>query len=652
MKNSLFLVAIFFMVFIAKAQVKQTIDTILVTASRVKTTIENSTRSISVITAEQLQQLPVQSIDEALRYVIGLNVNTRGAFGVQADIGIRGSTFSQVLVLLDNVRINDPLTAHFNSNIPLSMAEIDRIEIIRGPAAASFGADAVGGVIHIKTKAYTAQLNTASSFQFEGAAAFGEHKLGTTDAGFVSKKNKWLISGGLRLLNSEGERLQNPNFGIDPSADSLYNNFFDLKNYSLAATHFINEHWKVYARFGFDFRDFKAKFFYTNSNFDESEERISNHWTQMAIVNETDKSATEFNARYSRSEDLFTFNPAFAPNEHQMFSTVLNINHLFKFNAQHQLAIGGQLWNRKIESTDRGNHEDLSIGAYAVYDYVFSNRWKANFGARVENDDNYGTEFIPQLSLLYSKEKLRLRASAGKAVRAADFTERFVSFNIPNLTPGRNIGNPDLKAEKSWSYDLGVNYQWDTNTALSGSVFFRDSDNLIDFVTTNSNDINNINSLLPDENYFYAQNIAGANTFGFELNFQKQWESNNGFQFQTNLGYTFLETNQDGNLDSKAIANHPQHNVIFNALVKFQQFGISFNGNYINRDQELINAINGNVQSDYLLLNATLSGYIYEDTVQLFVNMWNITDERYQEILGAQNPGRWISGGLKWNFKL
>ena len=93
-------------------------------------------------------------MDELLQYVGGVNINNRGGFGVQSDIGMRGSTFSQVLVLVDNQRINDPLTAHFNNYVPIPLSEVHHIEIVRGSASASFGADAVGGIIHIKTKTY------------------------------------------------------------------------------------------------------------------------------------------------------------------------------------------------------------------------------------------------------------------------------------------------------------------------------------------------------------------------------------------------------------------------------------------------------------------------------------------------------------------
>jgi len=130
------------------------LDQVIVTATRIPTASYKTGRSISIITADELRELPVTTVDEMLRYLPGINLNSRNDFGVQSDIGIRGSTFSQVLILVDDVRVNDPLTAHFNNNIPVPLSEIAQVEIIRGPAAASYGSDAVGGIIHIKTKTF------------------------------------------------------------------------------------------------------------------------------------------------------------------------------------------------------------------------------------------------------------------------------------------------------------------------------------------------------------------------------------------------------------------------------------------------------------------------------------------------------------------
>ena len=109
-------------------------------------------RSIEVINSSQLQAMPVTTIDELLRYIPGIEAKSRNAFGVQTDFSVRGNNFNQILVLIDGQKINEPLTAHFNSNIPLSPSEIEKIEIILGPAAAEYGPDATGGVINIITK--------------------------------------------------------------------------------------------------------------------------------------------------------------------------------------------------------------------------------------------------------------------------------------------------------------------------------------------------------------------------------------------------------------------------------------------------------------------------------------------------------------------
>ncbi|MDT8348051.1 MAG: hypothetical protein RQ756_09630, partial [Flavobacteriaceae bacterium] len=101
-----------------------------------------------------------------------------------------------------------------------------------------------------------------------------------------------------------------------------------------------------------------------------------------------------------------------------------------------------------------------------------------------------------------------------------------------------------------------------------------------------------------------------------------------------------------------AIANHPKHNLLLNALAKFKRFGLNLNANYINRSEDAIAAINGRVKADYFVMNASLNAFVYEEKLQVFLNVWNITDENFQEILGAQNPRRWVSGGIKWNLEL
>ena len=140
------------------------------------------------------------SIDDLLQFIPGIEVQSRNAFGAQGDITMRGATFTQVLILIDGLKLNDPLTAHFNSNIPVTPAEIYRIEVLRGAAAAMYGADAVGGVIHIQTKAFAKNLSDET--EISGTLNYGEHALINARQGFAIKKDKLYVGGGFSMNQS------------------------------------------------------------------------------------------------------------------------------------------------------------------------------------------------------------------------------------------------------------------------------------------------------------------------------------------------------------------------------------------------------------------------------------------------------------------
>lgn len=121
-------------------------------SNRLHQTNLNTGMNVSVITSKEISQLPAQTINEVLAWVSGIDVRERCPMGVQADIGIRGSGFDQVLVLVDGARMSDPQTGHHQMNLPVPLQMIERIEVIRGSAARRYGLNAMGGVIHIITK--------------------------------------------------------------------------------------------------------------------------------------------------------------------------------------------------------------------------------------------------------------------------------------------------------------------------------------------------------------------------------------------------------------------------------------------------------------------------------------------------------------------
>ena len=108
-------------------------------------------RVVTVIDQQEIQKMPVKSIDELLDNVAGIDVRQRGVNGVQADISIRGGSFDQILILLNGINITDSQTGHYNLDIPLELSDVSRIEILQGSAARVLGPNAFSGVINIVT---------------------------------------------------------------------------------------------------------------------------------------------------------------------------------------------------------------------------------------------------------------------------------------------------------------------------------------------------------------------------------------------------------------------------------------------------------------------------------------------------------------------
>jgi len=129
----------------------QEIDEVVVTSGRTPVAARQAARIVTVISASEIERSPAQSIHDLLRYVSSVDIRQRGPLGAQADIGIRGGTYDQTLILLNGINISDPQTGHHNLNIPVTPESIERIEILRGPAAKTFGPNAFNGVVNIIT---------------------------------------------------------------------------------------------------------------------------------------------------------------------------------------------------------------------------------------------------------------------------------------------------------------------------------------------------------------------------------------------------------------------------------------------------------------------------------------------------------------------
>ena len=128
------------------------LDEVVVTGSRAPLTALQQAKIVAVITRDDINRAPAQSINDVLKLVPGVDVRQRGGFGVQTDISINGGTFDQITILLNGVNISSPQTGHNAADFPVSLSDIERIEILEGASARVFGSSAFNGAINIVTR--------------------------------------------------------------------------------------------------------------------------------------------------------------------------------------------------------------------------------------------------------------------------------------------------------------------------------------------------------------------------------------------------------------------------------------------------------------------------------------------------------------------
>ena len=642
-------VAQFFVLLMASVEAQQSygLDTVTVATSLVPLRASETGHNISIIDREQIDALPYRSWDELLQSIPGLEVQSRNAFGAQADILLRGSTFTQVLLLVDGMRLNDPLTGHFNGNIPVPISEVERIEVLRGPAAAMYGPDAVGGVVHFITKNWENPYNRGT--EATGNLNLGQQGLFAANQGVLVSKQNWAVGAGFDFAKSRGELI--PERAIDGQRTlESYRNYFDVKTLSLSAAVRPREKVEINFKSAYDARDFSARYFYTNSPFDQSTEVTQSWWNQARLKFVGKRSVTELNIALRNNRDEFIFNPAFpSTNRHRTKFSQYQVSHLVRLNSDLMLRVGGQIDRRDIESNDRGNHQDDHLGVYVTTAWQPTRRFNLTVNGRLDNDQNYGWEFTPQLNASIKLRSVLLRGVVGRTIRAADFTERYVSNNLSNLTPGRSLGNPDLMAERAWSEEIGVEFNVGEFWSFKSTFFARQSKDLIDYVSTLSNDIENNANLEIDERYFFAQNIASVKTRGIEFEAWHQQRFGRRNKVQVGLGYTYLDTRDLDNIVSVYLANHARHLLNWNYSVVLDRWQIALTGLFKSRAPRFSEGILADLKPNIMILDGRLKYKLFDKlAIQFQVN--NILNEEYSNILGAPMPRRWGMLGVNWDL--
>ncbi|HEY3369671.1 MAG TPA: TonB-dependent receptor plug domain-containing protein, partial [Prolixibacteraceae bacterium] len=198
----------------SKVSMEYNLDEVEVSAQRAPVAFSQVARIVSVITREQIEAAPVHSLQELLEYALSVDVRQRGVQGVQADISVRGGSFDQTLILLNGINVSDPQTGHHSLDLPISFKNIQRIEILEGPAARVFGPNAFSGAINIIT---TSEGDSNVKLDISG----GQHQLADINASGHLQNGNWSQFMAFNHMSSDGY--------IDNTDFKTWNAFYQAK---------------------------------------------------------------------------------------------------------------------------------------------------------------------------------------------------------------------------------------------------------------------------------------------------------------------------------------------------------------------------------------------------------------------------------------
>ena len=624
----------FFLITGIKAQDSiQELSNITITASLLEQQQKETGRNVISVRGDYFKTLAVHSLDELLRYLPGVEVQQRGPQGAQSNIILRGGTFQQVLVIIDGIRLNDPLTGHFNSYIPLNPADIERIEILKGSAAAIYGSEAVGGVINIISRSFHQQTFQPKK-EFRGRLTAGEYALVNGELYGRIATSKSVFTAGFQSNNANGPQLR----GTD--------GFFHLHNTNVAFATQIRKNWIIRFRAAADWRSFNAQNFFTAFSSDTAREKVNSWWNHLRMEIKTRKGILQLDAGYKQLRDQYWFRPASIPNDNRTNLFTTQVYYHSGLGKKSDYTSGIQLMRKAIRSNDRGNHRLWHGAVYTIFHQEPLKNLHLHESIRLDWDENYGAILVPQINLAWSPSKLSVRFSAGRSFRDADFTERYNNYNKALVTSG-SIGNPALQAEQSWNMEAGMDYRSKDGWQLRTTVFRRWHHNLIDWAPTPYAQMPRKENLSPAGTYSLASNLETINTTGFEADVLYKKKISSNCSITGTLGYTFIRSENEDAVPSFYISSHARHLLNFTGQLTIKSFSLGVNGLFKERNSREALAIGARITPSYFIMGTKMSFALPENHFRFSFQADNIFNKSYSDLLGASMPGRWLSGGIE-----
>lgn len=612
---------------------------IVVTATRLETPAREIASSVTVLTREKLEQSKKATVIEALQEVLGVSIIQNGPPGAAASVFIRGANSEHTLILMDGVELNDPISPSRSFDLAhLTLDNVERIEILRGPQSTLYGSDALGGVVNIITK------KGQGKPKFSLSSVAGSYGTIITSAGINGSTERMQYSLGTSYFRSDGFSAASANYEGNEEKDGYRNLTIwgrlgfrlsdnldvDLILRTLNTQIDIDNAGGAQGDDPNNVQDYNALFI-------KAEIRnlmLNNRWELKLGLSLVD---------YDRQHENPTDEAHLLDSDNGFFKSKL-----FKIDWQNNFFLHEtNTFTLGIDyQREQGESEYNSDGIWGPFSSIFpsrrahvtgfylqdqirlANQFFATVGLRLDDHSQFGSALTYRFAPAFFIEatQTKFRATYGTAFKSPSLYQLYAPGTL--LGP---IGNAELNPEKSIGWDIGVEQQLlGGKVLLAVTYFYNDYKDLINFDFLQG-----------------YMNIGKAESKGTEILIQARPFDDMSF----NATYTRTEA-KDKDTDTDLL-RRPK-----------QKFSASLNYNFQKKGNVHLTFIRIGEQDDmdfstwpstrltlpgYSLLNAAVS-FNFASNFQIFFRMDNIFNEEYEMVKGYGTPGFSVYGGVNLTF--
>ena len=580
----------------------------VVSPNRNATPAEESGSSFSVITQEQIQQSGQNTVAEVLRGQLGVDVVRQGGPGGLSSVFLRGANSQHTKVLLDGIPLNDPSSASRAFDFSnLTVDNIERIEVLRGPQSMVYGSDAIGGVVNIITKRGEGPLSVRAT-GMGGSFNTGQTGLnvsGGDERRYYSVSGSFLSTGGISAASARNGNTEHDSYNNGAVSGRLGYNLGDVWNLDYVFRY-------VDAAAEIDDFDFFSGLPIDNLIRKNLTRNFANrvqltNWAVDGLVQQ--KVGLSLNDYDRRDTDPGLFSPGLFHGQ----TREVDYQASALLTETNTLSAGANYLAEDAFSSLNPQAAQNIKGVWLQDAFQIGPSWFNTAGFRWDDASRAGSAQTYRFTSLYRIDPIdaAIHGSLGTGFRQPALAENLFAF-----------GNPNLRPERSKGWDIGARQQiWGDAIFFDATYFRNDFRDLIIF----------------DFNTFSLQNVGRARSSGVELTLNSLLTQ----QLWMNVGYTFDDTlNYD---TDNLLLRRPRNKALlsFTRTSADSRSAVTLSAIYVGERLDTGN----NILRQYMLLN--MSGtYQATDRVQLFARLDNITNTFYEEVRGFGTPGFGAYGGL------